>query len=77
MITLKTDCTNCIHSKVCKNYNEPKNMYNKLKDLRFGTGPNDDYDWNTMSESYRVNIDVSCKDCQRQVSTPRERYGDY
>lgn len=62
MIKLTTDCANCIHSKVCRNKNNAKSAMEKLKDLRFGSGSNDDYDWDTMMQVSNVNIEFSCPD---------------
>lgn len=62
MITLKTDCTKCIHEKVCRHKHNPRNEMNKLKVMRYGNGPNDDYDWDTMMKSRNVNVEFSCPD---------------
>lgn len=32
----------------------------KLKEMRYGDGPNDDYDWGIMMEHYNVDITFSC-----------------
>lgn len=69
MIKVKTDCSKCIHEHVCKNKNNPKWIGDKLANTQFGNGPNDDYDWDTMVESYHVNIDISCSDFSRGMST--------
>lgn len=66
MINLRTNCEECIHSKVCKNKNNPKTFCDKLKNLNYGTGPNDDYDWDTMSNHYNVKIDISCLDFEKK-----------
>ena len=71
MITLKTDCDNCIHSKVCGRKDRPKYVREKLGDLIFGKGPNDDYDWDTMMEHYKVDIDISCPDFDKIVPVSR------
>ena len=65
MINLKTNCEECIHVKICKNKNNAKNFCERLSDLTYGSGPNDDYDWNTMSDHYNVNIDISCPDFKK------------
>ena len=62
MINLKTNCDNCIHAEVCKRKDKPKYICEKLGDLTFGKGPNDVYDWDTMMEQYKVNVDISCPD---------------
>ena len=43
---------------------------NKLKEMTYGTGPNDDYDWDTMMEVEHVNITFSC---QHFISEARVR----
>ena len=77
MIKLKTDCTKCIHAKVCKNKNNVKIFYERLCDLTYGSGPNDDYDWNIMSDHYRVNVDISCPDFEKKdrPTSNGEMYG--
>ena len=62
MIKLTTDCSNCVHSKVCRNKNNAKNAMEKLKNQQYGDGPNDDYDWNIMMQHYNVKIEFSCPD---------------
>ena len=59
-INLKTDCEKCIHKNVCRHRNNAKHMRDKLMSLTYGNGPNDDYDWNTMSDVEHVEIDFSC-----------------
>lgn len=61
MLKVTTDCSKCIHEKVCKNKNNPKWIKDKLADTQFGKGPNDDYDWDTMSDCYGVDISFSCR----------------
>lgn len=41
-------------------------FYNVEKEVR-----KDDYDWNTMSDYYRVNIDISCLDFEKSIPIPR------
>lgn len=65
MINLKTNCEECMHNKVCRNKNHAKYLCERLSDLTFGEGPNDDCDWNTISEHYHINIDISCKDFEK------------
>ena len=62
MIELLTKCEDCIHKKVCKNVNNPKNAMNKLKNLEYSDHPNQDYDWDTMMNYYGVTIRFSCGD---------------
>ena len=35
---------------------------NKLKDMNYGTGSNDDYSWDDISKSRHVDITFSCTD---------------
>ena len=62
MIKLKTDCAKCVHEKVCRNKNNAVNAMIKLKNMTYGNGPNDDYDWGIMMESKHVDIEFSCPD---------------
>lgn len=63
-ISLKTNCDTCIHKNVCKNVGRARIFINRLLDTTYGDGPNDNYGMGAMSEHYRINIDVSCKDFQ-------------
>lgn len=60
MIRLGTDCSKCIHAKICKNKDNAKNAMNKLKNTIYGEGPNDDYDWEIMMAHKDVVITFSC-----------------
>lgn len=62
MIRLKTNCNNCIHNKTCKFKGHAEEDMKKLKNMIYGDGPNDDYNWDTMLESRHVNVDFSCPD---------------
>lgn len=70
-VNLKTKCEECTHAKVCRNKNQAKYFANKLKETNYGDGPNDDYDYDTMSEHYHVNIDIYCKDFEKVKPVPR------
>lgn len=67
MIYLENDCSKCIHKHVCKNKDHAKTDMEKLMSMRYGTGPNDDYDWNTMMESRGVTIRFSCKNFREET----------
>ena len=71
MIKLITDCKKCMHAAVCKNKDNAAHAMEKLKNMTYGDGPNDDYDWNTMMEHYHVDISFSCPDFRPEVPTPR------
>lgn len=62
MIKLKNKCDKCIHVKVCRNKDNAQIAMEKLKDLTYGNGPNDDYDWDTVMKSRHVDIEFSCPD---------------
>lgn len=62
MITLKTDCKNCAHAMMCKWKDNAKFAMERLKNMQYGDGPNDDYDWDTIMRSKNVNIEFSCPD---------------
>lgn len=75
MINLTTNCDECVHAKVCKHAGDAKRCYEKLKNSTFGDGPNDDYDWNVMSDHYNVTIDVSCPDFKRNSGVRTPNFG--
>ena len=62
MIKVTTDCEKCIHNKMCRYRNNVKHDAEKLKNTRYGNGPNDDYGWDIMSDHNHVTITFSCKD---------------
>lgn len=62
MIKLKTNCDDCTHKRICKNINNAEHNMNKLKKTQYGSGPNDDYDWDIMMEHNNVIIEFSCPD---------------
>lgn len=66
MISLRTDCDKCTHAKVCKNRNNAKAAVEKLKNTNYGSGPNDDYGWDVMSEHMNIKIDISCPDYEER-----------
>lgn len=69
MITLTTDCDKCVHKGVCKYEGNAKSDMNKLKNTMYGKGPNDDYDWDIISNSRNVDIKFSCKDYREKTYT--------
>ena len=68
MIKLTTDCETCSHKNVCQYKDNAKSDMNKLKDTRYGTGPNDDYNWETMSSHRHVNVTFSCSDYRNGIN---------
>lgn len=71
-VNLKTNCRDCIHEKVCKKRCYPKLFNERLGDLTYGSGPNDDYSWRTMSDYYRVQIDISCMDFEKRIPVSKK-----
>lgn len=61
-IYLETNCEECIHNEVCKNKNNAKHEYDRLRDLQYGKGPNDDYPYDIMMQANRVLITIKCPD---------------
>lgn len=69
MLKVATDCSKCVHQKVCRKVNNMEMLKNKLANTNFGKGPNDDYDWDTMSDSYGVDISFSCADFSQAIDS--------
>ena len=69
-VNLKTNCKNCVHEKVCRNNGRPESFKRRIENTNYGKGPNDDYGLDTMSNSYHISIDISCKDFE-MVMLPR------
>lgn len=66
MLKLRTDCGKCSHNKVCKNKDNAKIAMEKLKGMNYGCGPNDDYDWDIMSNHLNILIEFSCPDYEER-----------
>ena len=60
MIKITTYCFNCLHKDICKFKGNAECDMKKLKNMTYGNGPNDDYDWDIMSISRHYNITFSC-----------------
>lgn len=71
MIKLLTDCNKCLHNGVCKNRNNAENAMKKLKNTNYGCGPNDDYEWDMMSEHLSIIISFSCQNYEEKIPTPK------
>lgn len=69
MIELRTDCLKCKHNKVCKYKGNAESDMKKLKEMRYGNGPNDDYDWDIMMKSRHVTITFSCPEFNQETNT--------
>lgn len=61
MIKLSTNCSDCIMNKTCKYKNNAAHAMQKLKEMKYGEGPNDDYGWDIMMEHEAVDITFSCQ----------------
>ena len=62
MIRLRNDCKDCVHAEMCRWKDNARIAMEKLKNMQYGKGPNDDYDWDTIMQSQHVNIEFSCPD---------------
>ncbi len=66
MLELRTDCSKCLHGKVCKNKDNAKFAMKKLKDTNYGSGSNGDYRWDAMSDHLNVKVEFSCPDYEER-----------
>ena len=62
MIVAKTECKTCIHRGICKHEGNVDRVLEKLKNMTYGDGPNDDYSWDIMMQHKNVTISLSCPD---------------
>lgn len=76
MLKAKTECSKCIHQEVCAYKNNTEMLRDKLANMIYGDGPNDDYDWDTMSDHHGVDIEFSCRHFNRKECDPRS-YASY
>lgn len=67
MIKLTTECEKCIHKNVCKNKDNAEHAAQKLIRMTYGPGPNEDYDWVTMTDRLRIDVVFSCPDFNSSV----------
>lgn len=67
-VTLQTSCKYCIHEKVCQNKGIPETIKERLSNANYGQGPNDDYDMNTMSDHYGIDIHIQCKNYRKEIT---------
>ena len=66
MIKLKTDCTDCVHSKVCQYKHNPRLAMDKLKKSIFTSVSSDDaYTWEVKMARDHVDVEFSCPDFAR------------
>lgn len=69
MFTLLTDCNKCIHKNICIYKDNAKSAMKRLKEMQYGEGPNDDYDWDTIMQNKHVSISFSCPDFSSKAFT--------
>ena len=70
MIKLKTDCTDCIHSKVCQYKHNARLAMDKLKKEVFTSAiSNEAYTWEYKMAHDHVDIEFSCPDFARNEQT--------
>ena len=67
MIVLKANCEECIHKGVCSFKGNAASAMNKLKNMTYDTGPNDDYSWDIMMQHKRVNVSFSCPNFKKEL----------
>lgn len=66
MIKLKTDCTDCVHSKVCQYKHNPRLAMDKLKKSTFESGASYDVcTWEIRMAKDHVDVEFSCPDFAR------------
>ena len=70
-VNLKTNCEHCIHEKVCRNIGRPEAFKKRIENTNYGSGPNDDYGLDTMSDRYHIAIDISCNDFEMVMLSRR------
>lgn len=66
MIKLSTDCGECAHVGVCRYKHNARYAMDKLKNMIYGKGPNDDYNWDIMMAHEHVDIVFSCPNFNRK-----------
>ena len=70
MIRLRTDCTDCIHSKVCQYKHNARLAMDKLKKEVFTSAiSNDVYTWEEKMTHDHVDIEFSCPNFARNQQT--------
>lgn len=62
MIIATTECKTCIHRGICMHEGNVDMVLEKLKNMTYGEGPNDDYSWYIMMQEKNVSIHLSCPD---------------
>ena len=70
MIKLKTDCTDCMHSKICRYKHNARSAMDKLKKEIFTSEiSNDAYTWEDTMARNHVDIEFSCPDYKQNLDT--------
>ena len=73
MLRLLTTCEECIHNKICKIKDSPKEMYNKLYSDDVYNG--DDYE--VLVFNPNVDINISCKAFKKEMPVSRDDLNIY
>ena len=66
MIKLKTDCIDCVHSKVCRYKHNARLAMDKFNESIFVSGSGDTYSWMDKMERDHVDVEFSCPDFERE-----------
>ena len=66
MIKLKTDCTDCVHSKVCQYKHNARLAMDKFNESLFVSGSGDAYKWRDKMTSDHVDVEFSCPDFEKK-----------
>lgn len=70
MISLKTNCEECLYSKVCKYRGNGTKIREILsKSICHEEESNDLYKWSDMCNKYNVRIDISCPEFEKKQTT--------
>lgn len=68
MIKLKTDCADCIHSKVCRWKHNARLAMDKLKKEIFTSGISDDgCTWEIKMAQDHVDVEFSCPEYKQNL----------
>lgn len=66
MIKLTTNCAECSHERVCQYKHNARNAMDKLRKITYGCGPNEDFNWEIMTQHKHVDITFSCPSFDRK-----------
>lgn len=75
MISVKTDCGECSHSKVCQYKHNARLAMNKFKKEMFISGiSNEACTWEDKMAQDHVNVEFSCPDYKQNLDTLVREY---